>query len=221
MIFNPSPIVKNIKEVTTNTNQGTGHIKVESIGTTKDTYQHYILIDQPGKQKNDYSSAYSLWLLNGGNTQARDTGLFNNAMFGAFLFGNIPANERTKIVNSLRDAYTINFDDTKKEKKDGRKLYTYDVKISLKKYAAAAHLYAKALGLPNADQITPTTYQDSATLNVSVGIDMLSRQVRQLTYQSNSVSEKYSGYGIYAAAKAPAHTVSYETLQKTIQEAAK
>jgi hypothetical protein len=76
--FTPSPVVRDIKDVTSQNSENTSRIKIESIGTPTDTYQHYVLIDQSsktGKKKPDYSKVYSLWLKNSGNQQA-DAQLF-------------------------------------------------------------------------------------------------------------------------------------------------
>jgi hypothetical protein len=54
---------------------------------------------------------------------------------------------------------------------------------------------------------------------MAIDVDLLSRQVKKVTYKSSSMTEDYSGYGIHASIKTPAKTVDYSTLEKTVNKA--
>jgi hypothetical protein len=220
--FRPAPSVHDIKEISTTVNGTKSRIKVESIGTPKDTYQRYVLIEQPvqpGKSKPDYSNIYKMWLKNGGNAQANNSQLFNNALFSGFLFGNLQPNNRDTAVSYMRKAYKVNFDDINNKSDNSRKTYTYKVKLSLKEYAKGAHYYAELLRLPNAKQISADNYKATDKLEMAVTVDVLSRQLRQVTYTSNSSSEKYTAYGIVPNFESPKKTVSYNDLQEAVKKA--
>jgi hypothetical protein len=223
LAFSPSPAVRDIKEVSSKNANTSSTIKIESIGTPADTYQHYVLIKQSsktGKKSPDYSKVYSLWLKNSGSNQ-HETQLFSNAIYSAMLFGNLQLSQRNQTVGYLKDAYHVDFTQVKKESVNGRKTYSYNVKLGLRNYAKAANFYAKTLGLPNSGQINPNNYKPTEEVSLVFNIDVLSRQARSIQYLSSGATEKYSTYGVVPNFKPPTHTVSYETLQKTVQKAAK
>jgi hypothetical protein len=218
----PKPAVHDVKDVTASANGATSRIKVESIGTPKDVYQRYVLIDQPaqnGKSKPDYSAVYNMWLKNGGNGQSGNTQLFNNAVFSAFLFGNLPQQQRSDAMAYFKKAYIVNFNDVKKQNSHMHKTYTYTVTLNLRNYAQGARYYAAALNLPNASQINPDNYKATDKLVLNVNVDVLSRQLKEVVYKSSGATENYSAYGILPTFKVPAHTVSYSALQQAVTKA--
>jgi hypothetical protein len=219
--FSPSPAVRDIKELKTQNSANNSRIKIESIGTPTDTYQHYALIEQKSKtsKKNlDYSKVYSLWLKNSGNKQ-QETQLFNNAIYSALLFGNLPLTQRDKTMQDLRDAYKVDFKSVSKSTENGRKTYTYNVRLGLQKYANTVNNYTKVLGLPNAGQIKANNYKSTDEVTLQISVDVLSRQVKKVYYTSNGSTEEYLTYGVVPNFKLPAQTVGYDTLQKAVQTA--
>ncbi len=112
-------------------NTANSKIVVENLGTPKDSYQHYVLIDttKDGK-KLDYSKVYPLWLHNGGN-QAADTSVFDQSIFGALIYGNLQPAAKQKTLGYLHSAYQTDFSKTKKELKNNRKTYTYQLSIAM------------------------------------------------------------------------------------------
>lgn len=222
--FNQGVNVRDVREVKSGTGSATSSIKIESIGTPTDTYQHYVFIDQPvksGQAKPDYSKVYPLWIKNSGPTsKIGDTQLLNSAVFSAFFFGNLSSSQRADVTKHLQDAYKVNFGSVEQHRENGRKTYTYTVTLALRDYAKAAQAYAKALKLPNAAQINPNNYKATDELELNVTVDVLSRQIREIVYQTSSQTEKYSSYGVIAHFSPPAHTVSYNDLQKAVTEAA-
>jgi hypothetical protein len=215
--------VRDIKEITSSAASGAStKIKIESIGTPTDTYQHYLLIEQPaknGKAKADYSKVYPLWIKNSGNTKG-ETQLFNGVVYDAVLFANMPSSERGKMSGYLKDAYRVDFDKVTKNSSDGRKTYTYSVKLNLRNFAKAVNYYSKVLGLPNGGKLNPNNYKATDEVALLMKVDTLSRQMRQLEYVSSHSIESYVTYGIYPNFQPPAHTVSYNTLQTAVQKAA-
>jgi len=222
LAFYPSPKVRDVKEISSKANNGTSTVKIESIGTPTDTYQHYVLINQPGKgSKNpaDYQKVYNMWLKNSGNQQA-ETQLFSGVVFDAVLFGNLPPSARPQLVNDLHKAYHVDFNNVAKESSKGRKTYTYNVKVNLRSFAEAVNYYSKALGLPNAGKINPSNYKATDEVAINLSVDLPSKQLRKLEYVSSKSTETYVTYGAPTNFSVPVHTVSYNTLQAAVQKAA-
>jgi hypothetical protein len=221
LALTPSPQVRDIKEIASST--GSSKIKIESIGTPTDTYQHYLLIEQPqknSKAKADYSKVYPLWIKNSGNNQP-EAQLFNGVVYDAVLYANMQPEQRAKLVDYLRDAYHVDYSNVRKESNNGRKNYTYNVKINLRNFAVAANYYSKTLGLPNGGKIKPNNYKASDEVAINLSVDILSKQLRQLEYVSSRSTEKIVTYGVVANFTPPEHTVKYDALQKAVQAAAK
>jgi hypothetical protein len=219
MSFSPNPNVRYIKKISATSAQGNAQISVESIGTPKDTYQHYVFISQPGKPSSKFKNVYPLWLKNSGSPQS-DTTLFNQKMLNsAVLFGNMQPSGRAQTVDYLRKAYQTNFDKVQKQTVDGRRVFTYKVKINIRDYVEAVRYYAKSEGLPNSDKLKPESYKKSDQFSATYTVDVMSRQLRKVVYNNTSTEAQYSGYGIQTNVHAPTHTVSYQKLQDAVKSA--
>lgn len=213
--WNPEPRVRTSRQLSFTQGDATTRVVLEAIITPKDQYQRYAQIDRPGPDK-DYSNIYNLWLKNGGDDERNDPSAFNNAVYGVMLFGNFGRSDRQDIVADLHKAYKVDFSKIQKQIQDGRRIYSYEVTVNLRQYAKAAQAYAKRQGLPAAGLLNPDNYRATDEIKATFVVDVLSRQVKQVKYQS-SVAENYSGYGIPAELKLPARTVKSDELQKAIQ----
>ena len=213
--WNPEPRVRTIRELSFTQGGATTKVVLEAIITPKDQYQRYAKIDRPGPDR-DYSKIYNLWLKNGGGGAQSDPSAFNNAAYGVMLFGNFNRDDRKSVVDGLRKAYKVDFSNIQKQIEEGRRNYSYSVTINLREYAKAAQAYAKRQGLPDAGLLNPNNYRDTDEIKATFVIDVLSRQIKQVRYQS-PVTENYSGYGIPSELKLPGRTVKSDELQKTIQ----
>jgi hypothetical protein len=85
----------------------------------------------------------------------------------------------------------------------------------LKKFAVAEKTYADAMRLPIGSRINPASYPANSKVSVKFTVDVLSRELRQVEFQS--VKETYGGYGIIAETAIPKKTVSLQELQNAFQ----
>jgi archaellum component FlaG (FlaF/FlaG flagellin family) len=222
LALTPTVKVRDIKEISSTSGTASTKIKIESVGTPTDTYQHYVLIEQPpksGKAKADYSKVYPLWIKNSGTDQ-HETQLFNGVVYDAVLFGNMQSSQRTKLTSYLRDAYHVDYGSVQKVSAHGHKTYTYKVKVNLRNFSKAVNYYAKTLGLPNGGKLNPNNYKPTDEVALRMNVDVASKQLKQLEYISSQTIESYVTYGVSANFQEPTHTVSYDALQKSVQKAA-
>ncbi|HET9850539.1 MAG TPA: hypothetical protein VFP35_02880 [Candidatus Saccharimonadales bacterium] len=203
-VYSPDIKLRDIKTVA-NSSQHTS-LTLETIGTENGDYQHYRQIKKPGGDNAKYQKIYSLWLKNGGAGGVPQS--VNDSLFGAVLFGNLDEAQRTKLMPLLKNSYKVNFAGVDTAHAGSRRVYIYRAVLSLKKYALAAQAYAKAEGLGAASLINPADYGDNDQLNITLTVDVLSRQVRRIDYPARGLSQKYSGYGLQANIQPPAHTVN-------------
>lgn len=221
LVFAPSARVHDIRQVTATIGSAPLHLTLESVATPTDDYQRYSYVQRTSRSdqpQSVYDNLYKQWLHNGGAAQGANPRIFNQAAFGAILFGNVNQPDRAKVVNLLRQTYSADYASAKRQSLSGRDTYTFNISISLKNYAAAARLYAKQLGLPNANDINPADYQPSDSSRVSVTVDILSRQLVKAVYQSSGMTENYSGYGIASAVNLPSRSASPAEFENALNQ---
>lgn len=216
----PKPTVKSVRVLSyVDETGGQNKLTLEGILTPVEEYQHYADIQRPtaGSQR-DYSEIYKLWLKNTPPESSGGSPGFNNAVYGAMLFGNLRRPERAPIIDELRQAYEVDFSKAEKSIVSGRRTYTYQVTVNMRSYAVAALRYAQTLGLPVTNQINPNNYKATDQIQVEITVDVLTRQVKKVEYQG-AVNETYRGYGVPVQIALPSKTVAPEKLQKAIEDA--
>lgn len=215
LTFSPSTQVHSFRKITDNSTSPASKLTLETIGTTTADFQRYSHIErtlQNGKAI-DYSAVYPLWILS--STGGRAPQQLGNALLTPFLFGNLPPTERQEIIGVLKKAYEPHF--VKRSSENGRRVYTYTVKLSMKPYSEAVNKYGKVLGIKQAQAIN---IDQDISLKLQVEIDAVSRQLVSVK-NTGSVApvESYSSYGIANWQKAPQKTSSLQDLQNAIQSA--
>jgi hypothetical protein len=207
LVFSPESRVHYIKKVTDKNTSPNSRLTLEGIATPQADYQRYSLIDRPGSTA-DYSSVYNLWLKSDQPT------LFGNALFGAVLFGNLSQPQRIDVVNKLKNAYQIKLDTGAHQ--SAAHTRKYSVIVSLQKYAIAARAYAKAIGLPDAEKITPEAYQPTDRVELAVSVNTLSRQLTKVEYTNSKITETYVSYGVASIVSIPKKTVDNQQFQDAL-----
>lgn len=157
-----------------------------------------------------------MWLKSSVNEQTRASLLFGNTIFGGVLFGDLSIVDREAVLKLLNDVYRIDFAHVKQQSQGGRRVYSYNVEIKLHNYAKAASRYAHSLDLPYAGQIDAKKYPVTQKIKATIAVDVLAREIRQISYQASKITENYSGYGIRADMPLPKQTVTYQELQNTL-----
>ncbi len=219
--FNPTPVVRDTKDISAQDTSGPVHVVLETISTPKGDYQHYAHIDRAvaqGEQKKDYSAIYPLWVDSKNTSSDVFSNLFVNSIFGPVLFGNLNKTERSALTKQLHSSYKVDFSKVKKQNDHRRGTYTYKVDIPMREYTKTANQYARMLNLRKDDQFKASNYSAKDKLSISITVGIMSRQITQIKYSSSGgdMVEKYSGYGIASDVKIPKKTVSYDQLQKAI-----
>jgi|GEM_PF-1589312 len=200
----------------THINQGSVKLTIETIGNTNADYARYSKVETTAKSSGSdkYSKVYDLWIKNNGNPSGLPN-LYGQLLNDPILFGYLTPKQRQDVAAGLKKAYVIDYKNVRKDREGARQNYTYTVSVSLKNFAIAERAYADTLQLPIASRINPDSYPSSAKVDVKFTVDVLSRHLTGITFQSTS--EKYSGYGITNPAEIPAKTVSIQELQNAFQ----
>lgn len=215
LTWNPNPTVKSLREVTYQNTKPPTIVALEGATTPSASLQHYAKIDD-GKGR-DYRQIYGLWIKTQGGDSNQSAPNFNDAIFNVLLFGNLKLADRVSITDKLHQAYEVDFAATGKHMADGRKVFTYNVKLNLQRYAEAAKMYSKIYGLPSEKTINPDNYANAQPVALQISVDVLSHQIDNIVYLQSKSAEAYSGYGITPQTDKPKNIVSTEAFQRALQ----
>jgi hypothetical protein len=217
--------------------QGNTEVKTEIIGTKDADYTRYrsIKTDQKNAQGKalDVSKVVNVWSKSDNSqqtdTQASGHQLLAQAVLGVGLpvgsvpvpIGDVGATKRADLLRQIKsqNVYQTSFaaKDVTKEKKDGRTVYTYSVKIQTILYVRLMKEFAKDLGLHELDNVDPNTYQTTEPLNIKLTVDPVSRQLVAID-TGQGYKQSYAGYGLPLKADVPKNAISAEELQKRLSE---
>jgi hypothetical protein len=207
-------------------NPQTGQVQIdtESIGTMSANYSKYTSINisksASGKQP-DFSQFENIWAVENNIP----TGQLNliQAMFGTMgtvPFGHLDAASRHKLVNYMKSNEVYKFTDlgVRRENKNGRPVYTYDVSVDLPKAVASLIMFDKLSGLNKLQGIDPEQYAGGGAVPLQMSIDILTHDIVEVSYGGGAQKEQFSSSGAYVKARVPEQTVPVSELQQKIQE---
>jgi hypothetical protein len=207
--------------------QGKTTVKTEVIGTKTADYTRYVDITSDAKA--DTSKLKNVWAKSDdtrqSETQASGHQLYAQATLGIGLplgstpvpVGKLSGSQRKVLYDYIRNqaVYSPDFGKVKKERKDGRLLYTYNVKLQTILYIGMMKQFARDLGLPELDATDPNSFQSTPTLTVSVTVDALSHQLASVNFEQG-YKQEYKSYGLPLKMEIPQKTITNAELQKRL-----
>lgn len=208
--------------------QGGTIIKTESVGTIDKTFTKYTSIKTDKKSKDgkplSFKDVLNVWAESTEDNESAQ--LLPQAALGLALplgavpmpIGQLTPEKREDIINEMRNRtlYQTSYGDVKKEHKNGRLLYTYDVAMQPVLYLKIMKSFAEAAGLKNLENIDPNDYAGRSSLQLQLTIDARSHQLVKVANKSQGYEQRYSGYGISANPAIPAKAISQAELQKRL-----
>jgi len=218
----------NMTHTTTTISQPGTEVHNEVIGTPTADYTRYVSIKTDQKKANggelDFSKILGVWS-KGDPTTAR---VFEQSVLGTSLpLGGmgIPVayttpEVRAKLVPQMQHdvVYDIDFSKTKKERKDGRLLYTYEVSIQPVAYAAFMKQFGKEMGLHSLDQLDPNAYKSQQAVKMNITIDALARQLVSASVPDSDYVQTYSAYDVPVRLDLPKDPITSQELQQRLQQ---
>lgn len=197
-------------------------VKTENISTPVADYVRYTHIETD--QKNvlgksiDFSSLLNVWGRTDTAAQQSTGELYGESILGVVPVGNLSAENRRELMKLIIDDKVYQFGDgIKREVKDGRPVYTYDVKVEPEAYVAMLKVFAKSLGMNQLEQVNPADYKDSEPLAFKLAVDVWSRHLIGVEYSGTGRVESLGGHGVQRAVALPADFISIEALQTKLQ----
>lgn len=213
--------------ITTLSQQGTT-VQNEMIGTPDTDYYRYLKVTTNQTKADgspiDFSNVLNVWAR--GDEGAGQS--FAQALLGGSLpagvlgvpIGNLSAEARNDLVQQIRkdNVYHVAFDSVKKERKNGRMQYIYDVSVQPVAYVALMKRFAQAVGLHDLDELDPKAYEGQQSFKLNITIDVLASEVVRISAPETGGSQTYSGYGIPVQVRPPTDAITSAELQQRLSE---
>lgn len=217
---------KNFAHSLVNINQGGIQVKTEVIGTPQADYTRYTSVrageEATGGRDLKTDGLVNVWAKS-------EPQLFGQSALGLGLslgsvpvpIGQVTSQQRAEIIKEIKERtlYRVNFDKVKKDRKDGRLYYTYDVETAPFVYVQIMKLFASSIGVKTLDQIDPGEYRDLDTIKMQLTVDVRARQLSSVTYTQNNYTQSYSGYGVPDPTEPPAKHITMGELRGRFQAA--
>ncbi len=200
-------------------------IVTESIGSPTVDYVRYNEIKTSQKNSEgkdfDFSSVVGIWgkatdEQGGGNVQQ-----FNQTVLGVVPIANLPQAQRSQLLDQIRDDKVFQFDSdaVKRQRINGRMVYSYEVSVDPVAYVKMLKTFASSLGMTQLEQVDPSQYAGSPALGFVFEIDVLSGQIRKITYESTDRTETNNSFGAIVRIEEPTSSIGVEELQAKLQQA--
>lgn len=211
--------------------QGEGEQKTEvvteTLAYTNEEFTRYLSITTSQKSISgkpfDFSGVLGLW---GVTTQedADDGGnspqTFSQAVLGIVPVGGLNAANRKELASYIKsnDVFGIDYSSVKKEWKNNRLVYTYQGSVKPVPYVTMLKTFSHSIGLTQLDSIDPQQYKNSASINFSLDVDVISGQMTNINYSDSERTDEFSAYGYRPVIKTPTNVVPIYELQSRLQQ---
>lgn len=199
-------------------------ITTENIGTLGVDYVRYKDIKtsqtSPDGKPFDFSSVLNIWGKTPENSLESNAQQFNQTLLGVVPIANVPQPKRGQLLNQIRGlgVYEINNNTVKRQYKNGRLIYTYDVKIAPSAYVSMLKAFSRSLGITILERVDPNQYMDSPPLKLSFEIDVLSGQLKKIIHSDTGRTEEYSAFGVRQIIGTPKTAIDVNELQTRLQQ---
>lgn len=214
--------------VVTQDGSDTTNVTTETIGTPFLDYVRYTDINTDQKDASgkplDFSKVKNIWSKTSSTEDTTSTAgqIYNQTILSVVPIANLPAGQRSQLLKQIKDqgVYDVDYSSVQRHIESGRPVYTYKITIKPQPYVAMLKTLGHDLGLSQLETVDPANYSGAAPVGFSIGIDVWSRQLKSITYNSstdNSRSEIYGSYGLQKNIVLPKNTISTDELQLRVQ----
>lgn len=217
--FGSRNLVQIVTEINQKTVEGDTKVVTNAIGTPSDNYVSYTQIEVPkdATSKLDFKGLIGQW---GRQSKAEGgASVFSEAALGLVLFGNVPGNMRTELLNMMQgdSVYKVDYGSVSTQDINGRKNYKYNVEIQTKAYVELLKKYDQMLGLGFTEQLNSEDYEGTEPVKATMYVDVASRTLTKLEYQEGARTESFTGYGIQKSLDVPEQSIGRGELEQKLQ----
>ena len=197
-------------------------VKTESIGTSTHDYSRYLDIQTAqtsDAKKPDYRRIQGTWAKSDSSETTKPQYL-RQTLLSLLPFGNLQQDNRTRALTALVDsnAYSVDYNNVKQEKVNGKTALVYLVKIDLARYVTAFNNVAKSAGYSDLVELSSDAYQNTPPVEAKIAVSKTSHRLLRIVYQDGQQTEDYTSFGLRAPIDVPKTDLSILDLQKQIRD---
>jgi hypothetical protein len=207
--------------------QAGSSVTTENIGTPTTGYIRYTNIGTASKHNGmptDFSKVLNVWGKSDGKTDPSLDHLLSQTLLDISSaptppIGNLTETERQNILAYMRTEkiFAPDYGKTKREKVDGRDVYTYQVAVQLGAYIRMMQAFAHYLGIRDLDTIDPSQYSTVPPITVTMSVDRAAHQLVRVAYPGSGFMQSYSDWGLVTPIAVPSQTIPTTELQDRLQ----
>lgn len=185
-----------VVKINNSTPGATSTIETEIIGTPTTDYLRYNQLDSETTPAPE--NAVGVWAANQVSDTQRVDILSNDLLATPLIFGYLNHNQRGELIKLMKETQVFDIDfsavDTTAQF-EGKKAYSYDVSISLVGYITILQKYLQMI---NQNELAEQVGMSSAdiTIDATLIINPISRQIRQLTLSDYDTTVTFSNYDL-------------------------
>ncbi len=219
----PKPVVVGVSKYYESGDRAIPTLVTETLGLREADYVR--ITDMRSLQGNkpapDISDIKNSWAKVGQEGVDTEGQQYNQLVLGLIPFGNLNPEQRAELMRMIYDlkAYELNPNaPVERSIRNGRPTYSYLVTVAPEPYIKVLKQFALDINNHQLEAIETSTYRDFPALQLSVVVDVWSRQI--ISTQSSTTDEinRYTAHGLVAPSPtAPTTIVPLSELQKRLQ----
>lgn len=205
--------------------QGQGNkvtsVTTETLGTNNAEYVRYTDVKggEGSEAIDNLKELLGEWAKREQSQEAGEQMTFlSETLFNVVPIGNLTSEQQSQLLAAIQKANLYKYSSAEKQFVNKRPTYIYEVSVSPFDLVSVLQEYYKILGVDGADQLDPNQYQGVGPVKLRLTVDILSRQLTKIEYQSGRV-ESYSGHNLYKPLELPTDTMTTDELQQKLQGA--
>ena len=222
--FGAQPQLNKTSSVSEKTATSDSNVTTETLQTEATQFIRYLNISTNQKKESggdyDFSSIKNMWAKQADTTNPEDAQDVKLSYVQAHVtlvpFGNLPTVARRDIVNQLRDqkVYDIAYESVRDEEVDGEMYVLYPTKVVTKKYVAILQKHFTYMGYGDFPPFDPAGYAENARVNAQILVRKRDNVIAGIVF--NTISERYTNYGVSKKVDLPKSYISIEELQEKL-----
>jgi hypothetical protein len=217
----PEGRVHSVVDISQGNEEQRSYVKRETITTPTTSFVR--LVDVQTTQKNasgqpyDFSPVLGVW----GTTPAGEGENSISMLYGqnvAIPYAHLSASGRHKVLEQIKNdnVYNVNYSTVKTVSVNGRKAYTYEIKVKPQAFINMMKAVGKQVGVKGFDDVDAADYKNLPDVSFTFTVDVLSSDLVGVDY-GNGQTETYSGAGLRSIARDPSDAVTMAELQQRLQ----
>ncbi len=225
LVTSPKQYVASQSTLTQGEGEQASKVVTETLAFPTEEYTRYLSITTAQKNSSgkpyNFDKILNVW----GKTTSADAEsggpqTFNQAVLGIVPVGTMNASQRNELLSYIQKNNVFGVDASKvtKEWKNNRLVYSYAGSVKPIPYVTMLKVFAKSMGLRQLDSVDPQQYKDSAPINFTVNVDVISGQMTSVKYTDSERTENYSAYGYRPVIKTPNNAIPISELQTRLQQ---